>query len=59
MDNKCSKTVKSYITKNEIDIQFVEARNHRVNAAERVIATFKDHFITGLATVDTNCPIQL
>jgi hypothetical protein len=59
MDNECSKTVKAYITKNDIGIQFVEAHNHRVNAAERAIATVKDHFIAGLATVDINCPIQL
>ncbi len=29
------------------------------NAAEHAIATFKKHFIAGLATVDKNCPLQL
>ena len=54
MDNECSKTVKTFITQNEMNIQLVEAHNHRVNAAERAIATFKDHFIAGLSTVDAN-----
>ena len=46
-------------TKNEMDIQLVEAHNHRFNADEQAIATFKDHFIAGLGTIDKNCPIQL
>jgi hypothetical protein len=33
--------------------------NHRVNAAERAIATFKEHFIAVLATVDAHWPLQL
>jgi hypothetical protein len=33
--------------------------NHQVNAAERAIATFKEHFIAALATVDMHCPLQL
>jgi hypothetical protein len=37
----------------------VPPHNHRVNAAERAIATFKDHFIAHLATMDPACPIQL
>ncbi len=59
MDNECSKTVESYITSQNIDIQLVPPANHRVNAAERAIGTFKEHFIAGLATVDCNCPLQL
>ena len=42
-----------------MDIHLVPPHNHRVNAAERAIATFKEHFITDLATVDRNCPLQL
>ena len=33
--------------------------NHRVNAAEQAIATFKEHFISALATVDKVYPLQL
>ncbi len=37
----------------------VEPHNHRVNAAERAIQTFKDHFISALATTDSKFPLQL
>ena len=37
----------------------VEPQNHRANAAERAIQTFKNHFIAGLASVDPDFPIQL
>ena len=59
MDNECSKTVAAFIRNNDINIQLVPPHNHRVNAAERAIATFKDHFIASLATLDPSCPIQL
>jgi hypothetical protein len=42
-----------------MDIHVVPPHNHQVNAAERAIAIFKEHFIVGLATVDRNCPLQL
>ena len=41
------------------DIHLVPPHNHQVNVAECAIATFKEHFIVGLATVDKNCPLQL
>jgi hypothetical protein len=37
----------------------VEPHNHRVNAAKRAIQTFKDHFISALATTDSEFPLQL
>ena len=37
----------------------VEPHNHRVNAAERAIQTFKDAFIAALATTDVDFPLQL
>ena len=40
-------------------MQVVEPRNHRVNAAERAIQTFKDVFIAGLAMTDSEFPLQL
>jgi hypothetical protein len=42
-----------------MDIHLVPPHNHWVNAAERAIATFKEHFIPALATVDKDCPLQL
>jgi hypothetical protein len=59
MDNECSKAVEAHIRSNKMDIHLVPPHNHRVNAAERAIATFKEHFISALATVDKDCPLQL
>jgi hypothetical protein len=42
-----------------MDIHLVPPHNHHVNAAKQAIATFKEHFIAGLATVDKHCPLQL
>jgi hypothetical protein len=41
------------------NIQLVPPHNHCVNAAERAISTFKEHFVAALATVDMLCPLQL
>ena len=59
MDNECSKVVKSYIKSQQVTLQLAEPDNHRANAAERAIKTFKNHFIAGLATVDPAFPMQL
>lgn len=57
MDNECSKIIKEFIMgEQKINIQFVEAHQHRVNASERAIQTFKNHFIAGLCTVNENFP---
>ena len=58
-DNECSKSVEAYTKSNKMDIHLVPPHNHQVNAAERAIAIFKEHFIVGLATVDRNCPLQV
>ena len=41
------------------DLLLVEPHNHSVNAAERAIQTFKDHFVSALATTDSKFPLQL
>jgi len=43
----------------EIDFQLVPPGMHRCNAAERVIRTWKNHFIAGLCTTDPNFPLFL
>jgi hypothetical protein len=58
MDNECSTTVERYNQSEKINIQHVPPHNHRANAAEQAIATFKEHFIAALATVDQLCPLQ-
>jgi hypothetical protein len=59
MDNECSTAFERYIWSEKIKIQLVPPHNHRANAAERAIATFKEHFIAALATVNQLCPLQL
>ncbi len=59
MDNQVTKHIKQFLTKNECRLQLVEPHNHRVNAAERAIQTFKDAFIAALATTDSNFPLHL
>jgi hypothetical protein len=59
MDNQATKFIKKFLTKKEPDLQVVEPHNHRVNAAEQAIKTFKDAFIVVLATTNRNFPLQL
>jgi hypothetical protein len=59
MDNQASKIIKQYITLNQCNLMLVEPNNHRVNAAERAIQTFKDHFVSAFATTDSEFPLQL
>ncbi len=59
MDNQATKYIKQFLTKKECKLQVVEPHNHRVNAAERAIQTFKDAFIATLATTDRDFPLQL
>jgi len=59
MDNQATKHIKQFLTENECKLQLVEPHNHRVNASERAIQTFKDAFIAALATTDSDFPLQL
>ena len=59
IDNVASKAVRAYLEKEKVGIQLVEPHNHRVNAAERAVQTFKNLFISGLATCDENFPTIL
>ena len=59
IDNVASKAIRIYLKKEKVGIQLVEPHNHRVNAAERAIRTFKNHFIAGLCIGDRNFPTIL
>ena len=59
MDNQTRKALKLYLTPQECKLQLVEPGNHRVNAVERAIQTFKNHFFRALGTTDVDFPIQL
>jgi hypothetical protein len=59
MDNQATKHIKKSLTENKCKVQLVEPHNHRGNAAECALKTFKDAFIAALATTDSNFPLQL
>jgi hypothetical protein len=58
LDNECSGDLKNTFNENNIEFQLVPPYVHRVNAAERAIQTWKDHFLAGLATCDPNYPLR-
>ena len=53
IDNIASKAIWAYLKKEKVGIQLVDPHNHRVNAVERAIRTFKNHFIAGLCISKT------
>jgi hypothetical protein len=59
MDNQCTKQIEKFLTANDCNLMLVQPHNHQVNAAKRVIQTFKDHFICALATTDSEFSLQL
>ncbi len=59
MDNQASKIIKQYLTPKQCNLMLVEPNNHCVNVAERTIQMFKDHFVSALATTDSEFPLQL
>ncbi len=59
MDNQACKVIKKYLTKKQCDNLLVKPNNHRVNAAECAIRTFKAHHISGIVTTNSNFPLQL
>ena len=58
-DNQATTPIKEFLKKKHCKWQFVEPANYRVNAAERAIQTFKNHFISGLSSTDSEWPLQL
>jgi hypothetical protein len=59
LDNECPSEMKQFMKEQGIEYQLVPPGIHRRNAAERAIRTFKNHFIAGLCSVDSNFPIHL
>ena len=58
LDNETSRVLEAYCTEQNIAIQYVPPHNHRANRAERAIRTFKNHFISTLATADPSFPLK-
>jgi hypothetical protein len=59
LDNEASLALRNYITQQGINYQLTPPHIHRRNNAERAIKTFKNHFISGLCSVDTIFPLKL
>jgi hypothetical protein len=59
IDNQCTKQIKKFLTANNCNLLLVEPHNPHINVAKRVIQTFKAHFISALATTDSEFPLQL
>ncbi|KAL7483087.1 hypothetical protein ACHAW6_013637, partial [Cyclotella cf. meneghiniana] len=59
LDNEASHAITQYLCQQNIKWQFVPPNEHRVNAAERAIQTFKNHLIAGLCSTDRDFPSQL
>jgi hypothetical protein len=59
LDNECSKKFKQYIRQNGMTHELVPPDNHRRNMAERVIQTFKHHFVLILSGVDDSFLLSL
>ncbi len=59
MDSQVTKHIKKFLTKNNCKLPVIEPHNHRVNAAEWAVQTFKAAFIAALATTDSYFPLQL
>ena len=52
MDNEYQKSLKAYLKGQVVAYQLVPPHLHRNNATERAIATFKNHFIAILVSLD-------
>jgi hypothetical protein len=59
LDNEASSLLRNFLQKEHIDFQLVPPHNHRRNAAERAIRTFKNHFVTILCGTDPNFLLHL
>jgi hypothetical protein len=58
LDNEAPEELKQAIRDNNCRVELTPADQHRRNAAERAIQTFKGHFISVLAGVADNFPIN-
>ena len=57
LDNEISTEFAAALTNEKISYQLASPGNHRTNAAERAIQTFKHHFLAGLASCHPDFPI--
>jgi hypothetical protein len=58
LDNEASGVFKQFLRSLNIDFQLTPANMHRHNAAERAIRTWKNHFISGLSSMNPCFPLR-
>jgi hypothetical protein len=58
LDNEASAALKSFFTENDVEYQLVPPHCHRRNAADRAIRNFKEHFVSGVVSVDPDFPLH-
>jgi hypothetical protein len=58
LDNEFSQELRDSFAEQNMSFQRVSPKEHRTNAAERAIRTFKNHFVSTLCTVDSNFPMS-
>ncbi len=59
LDNECSNDFKEAIKTNNMTYQLIPPHDHQWNKAEKVIQTFKDHFVAILCGANTSFPLNL
>jgi hypothetical protein len=60
MDNEASSALKSMLVNDfQMAYQLVPPHIHRRNPAERAIRTFKNHFVAGLCSTNSDFPLRL
>lgn len=57
IDNETLHKIIRFICKNYIHLQFTPPHQHCQNAAERAVCTWKNHFLSGLASLPPNFPM--
>ena len=58
MDNEVSDIFKAFLQSQQITLELTPAHVHRRNAAERAIRTWKNHFMSGLASLNPRFPMR-
>jgi hypothetical protein len=58
LDNESSRDLKEWIGEQQTKFQFTPPNMHRTNAAEKAIQTWKNHVLSGLASLPADFPIS-
>ena len=59
LNNECPAVLQKFMTGKDERFQLVPPHLQRLDSAERAIQTFKNNFIAGLASVNTNLPVHI